>query len=161
MKFVFTRKNMLYGFLVVLIVLICIIKLSSIGLPLTQQQNNRPCVDNVCGNNSKLLPVSDPAFNLRELIKQMLLLEDHLFEEQKLCIECCNKHFLMCDGLAAEGVTLDNEKKYTEVLEEAAQICRKLQDDFNRDSSPEHAKDVGMELRKERKFLMKVLYTNQ
>lgn len=142
-----------------MVVLVCVIKLTA--SPLEKEQTKAPCIDNVCGNNSKLLPVSDPAFNLRELIKQMLLLEDHLFEEQKLCIECCNKHFLMCDGLAAEGVTLDMEKKYTEVLEEAAQICRKLQDDFNRDPSPEHAKDVGAELRKERKFLMKILYTNK
>jgi 2'-5' RNA ligase len=54
-----------------------------------------------------LLPVMSPVFNLREIAKQLLLLEDHLFHPGKRCPDCVKKHTLMAEALAEEAVTLD------------------------------------------------------
>ena len=56
-----------------------------------------------------LLPVMDPRFNLREICKQCVLLEDHLTHEEKRCTDCCTKHFLTMEALAEEALTLDKE----------------------------------------------------
>jgi hypothetical protein len=53
-----------------------------------------------------LLPVMNPAFNMREILKQVVLLEDHLFQRQKRCRDCINKHFLTIEALAEEAITL-------------------------------------------------------
>ena len=53
-----------------------------------------------------LLPVMRPAQNMREIIKQIIMLEDHLFQECKRCSDCVNKHFLTIEALAEECGTL-------------------------------------------------------
>lgn len=59
-----------------------------------------------CGSGS-LFPVLDPNFNLREVAKQLLLLEDHLFHEGKRCQDCIRKHMLTIEALLEEAITLD------------------------------------------------------
>lgn len=59
-------------------------------------------------NERTLLPVLRPIMNLREVIKQMILLEDHLFQKEKTCTDCCNKHFLTIEALLEEARTLCN-----------------------------------------------------
>ena len=46
--------------------------------------------------------ISEPGFNWREITKQMLLLEDHLFVPVKNCPDCIKKHLLNLEGLAEE-----------------------------------------------------------
>lgn len=46
-------------------------------------------------------------FNIREIVKQLLLLEDHLTDPEKYCVDCIRKHLLMVEGLAEEAVTLE------------------------------------------------------
>lgn len=53
-----------------------------------------------------LLPVMRPAQNMREIIKQAIMLEDHLFQRCKRCPDCVNKHFLTIEALAEECGTL-------------------------------------------------------
>lgn len=62
-----------------------------------------------------LLPVLDPAFNLREIFKQLVLLEDHLFHERKRCPDCIWKHLLTAEALAEEAVTLDTGRVHANV----------------------------------------------
>jgi hypothetical protein len=50
----------------------------------------------------------DPAFNMREILKQMILLEDHLVQTEKRCRDCINKHFLAIEALAEEAITLSS-----------------------------------------------------
>ena len=76
----------------------------------------------ICGGN-KLFPIMDPRFNLRESAKNMILLEDHLFHLGKRCQDCILKHCLTVEGFLEEGVTLDVNSKYTNIL-------IKSQDDF-------------------------------
>lgn len=47
-----------------------------------------------------------PAQNMREIIKQLIMLEDHLFQTCKRCPDCIRKHFLTVEGLAEECGTL-------------------------------------------------------
>jgi len=51
-------------------------------------------------------PVSDPEYNFRQIIKQSLLLEDHLVERNKRCPDCIAKHFLTIIALSEEAVSL-------------------------------------------------------
>jgi len=51
--------------------------------------------------------LTDPSFNLREICKQMILLEDHLVNPSKRCPDCITKHFLMTEALSDEIGTLD------------------------------------------------------
>lgn len=59
------------------------------------------------GPLSDLLPIMEPAYNLREICKQLILLEDHLFHPRKRCLDCIRKHLLTAEALAEEAVTLD------------------------------------------------------
>jgi hypothetical protein len=70
-----------------------------------------------CKSCDSLLPVLDPRFNMREICKQSVLLEDHLFQKEKRCHDCIIKHFLTIEGLAEEAVTLDKEHKYNELID--------------------------------------------
>ena len=51
-------------------------------------------------------PVSDPAYNMVQIAKQSILLEEHLVEPAKHCDDCIAKHFLAIIGLAEEAVML-------------------------------------------------------
>ena len=59
--------------------------------------------DATCGATD---PVSDPAYNMREIAKQSVLLEEHLVEGNKYCRDCIAKHFLHVIGLAEEAQML-------------------------------------------------------
>lgn len=67
-------------------------------------------------DNSKLLPVMNPEFNLREICKQIILLEDHLSHPEKRCTDCCIKHFLTIEALAEEAITLDKQNNYSHLI---------------------------------------------
>ena len=49
----------------------------------------------------------DPRHNLREIIKQMLLLEHHLCDPQLRCPDCICKHIMLIEAYAEEGAQLD------------------------------------------------------
>lgn len=54
-----------------------------------------------------LLPLQDPAFNLREVAKHLILLEDHLLHVDRRCPDCIWKHLLTAEAFADEADTLD------------------------------------------------------
>jgi len=54
-------------------------------------------------------PVSDPAYNMKQIIKQSILLEEHLVEKNKRCRDCIAKHFLHIQALHSEAVWLANK----------------------------------------------------
>ena len=74
-----------------------------------------------------LLPIMSPLYNLREICKQVALLEEHLNQPRKRCPDCIRKHFLTIEALFEEAVSLDKELKYGEHLEGKAQEIRNLQ----------------------------------
>jgi len=56
---------------------------------------------------SERMTVHDPVFNIREIVKQMILVEDHLTHRNKICGDCIRKHFLTIEALAEEATCLD------------------------------------------------------
>lgn len=56
-------------------------------------------------------PVSDPKYNMTEIVKQSILLEEHLVEPQKRCKDCIVKHFLHIIALGQEAQMLAGTKK--------------------------------------------------
>jgi hypothetical protein len=63
---------------------------------------------NLRGKTASLNPVMDPHFNLRQVVKEILLLEDHLLHPENRCPDCITKHLLKIEAYAEESVGLDN-----------------------------------------------------
>jgi hypothetical protein len=105
----------------------------------------------VHAEKESLLPVLDCRFNLREICKQCILLEDHLSHDKKRCYDCCIKHFLAIEGLSEEAVTLDKEAKYKDVLCEIPDKVRQIQKFWYEDpeSNSHQASQMLRELRKD------------
>ena len=110
-----------------------------------------------CGEiGSKLLPVMDPLYNMREICKQSILLEDHLFQKKKRCRDCCMKHQLTIEALAEEAITLDKDGKCRDLYDLPDKI-RSLQKDFISNRDPN---EIAQEYRKVRKSLMQRCFNN-
>lgn len=98
-----------------------------------------------------LLPVLNPKFNMREICKQCILLEDHLSHTEKRCSDCCIKHFLTIEALAEEAVTLDKDQSVvSQQIRELPGRVRSLQKKWFQDPD-NSAHSVSQELRKIRK----------
>lgn len=65
-----------------------------------------------CDANSckSIDPVSDPKYNMQQIVKQSILLEEHLANKNKRCRDCITKHFLHIIGLAEEAQMLATNK---------------------------------------------------
>ena len=56
---------------------------------------------------NKRPPLNSSEFNMREISKQMLLLEDHLTDDEKYCFDCIRKHLLLIEAYSEESLTLE------------------------------------------------------
>jgi hypothetical protein len=74
------------------------------------------------GGSDKSLSIFDPRFNMREIAKHLILLEDHLFHKNKHCIDCISKHFLTIEAFAEETRTLDKLFEYEDEVQQILQI---------------------------------------
>lgn len=111
---------------------------------------------------TKIDPLSDPAYNVKESIKQSILLEEHLAQKQKRCEDCSVKHFLHIIGLLEEAIWLatTNLPKFP-LLEESAKLYNDLYQEYLKNKHNE----VGLErilekLREHRKKLVKIYINN-
>jgi hypothetical protein len=84
-----------------------------------------------CGESDKLFAILDPKFNLREVSKHLILLEDHLFHEGKRCQDCISKHFLTIEAFLDEAVTLDKKGEYRDMVNETLKQLRSIIKDFS------------------------------
>lgn len=110
-----------------------------------------------CSENDNLLPIMNPLFNMRECVKQCILLEDHLFQTKKRCQDCIKKHFLTMEGLAEEAITLDKENKYQLDKLKLADQIRDIQKKYINKEDPV---EVAQCLRQIRKPLMAKYFHN-
>jgi hypothetical protein len=89
-----------------------------------------------CGGTSQsseqksLFPLMDPKFNLREVTKQLILLEDHLNHVKKRCDDCIKKHGLFIEGLMEEAIALDKNGSLIPLTNKLLQEFRKIQMEF-------------------------------
>lgn len=98
-----------------------------------------------------MLPVMDPRFNLREICKQCILLEDHLTHDDKRCTDCCTKHFLALEALAEEALTLDKQGLLTSDAKDLPRQIRQLQLQWIQNPTPETCGRISQRLRDIRK----------
>lgn len=102
----------------------------------------------------KRLSLLHPQFNMREIAKQMVLLEDHLAHANKHCPDCICKHLLTIEALAEEAVALDQVGVYRETGERCAEAARRWMEQFQ-DHRP--VSDLGQEVRAVRKVLVQLV----
>ena len=106
-----------------------------------------------CGDDEPgRLSLMHPQFNLREVAKQMLLLEDHLCHPYKYCPDCIRKHLMTIEAFAEEAVALDKVGMYRELAEELADKARHWLEDFE-DKKP--LPEIAQMIRTIRKNLVK------
>ena len=71
-------------------------------------------------------PISSAEFNVREIVKQMLLLEEHLTDDDKYCGDCIQKHLMMIEGLAEESLTLEPTGSWVKDSKSLASLARSI-----------------------------------
>lgn len=107
--------------------------------------------------NGKLLPVLDYKFNMREICKQCILLEDHLSHTEKRCPDCCIKHFLALEALSEEAIQLDKKNEGINIMYHLPERIRKIQKDWYKNPS-KNATKCSQDLREIRKELMETSF---
>lgn len=105
-------------------------------------------------DGNPLLPVLEPLFNMREMCKQSILLEDHLFQTSKRCEDCICKHFLTIEALAEEALTLDKDKKHIDYLQDLPDRVRAIQNDYVNLKDKNDVHSIAQKLRQIRKEMM-------
>jgi len=89
-----------------------------------QNNKNHTCDKISCG---ALDPVSDPKYNMQQIVKQSILLEEHLINKNKRCRDCITKHFQHIIGLSEEAQMLatDKSSKYP-LLNDSVEVYNHL-----------------------------------
>ena len=81
-------------------------------------------VDTMVVPTAELMPVMDVRHNVREIAKQLILLEDHLAQPRKRCDDCIRKHFAFVEALAEEGCGLDPGGEYCAMFTRLQEFMR-------------------------------------
>ena len=111
--------------IVTLLILFLIVFISFLPKTIYEKKTKKTC-SSTC-SSQHIDPVNEPDYNVREAIKQTLLLEQHLSEKSKYCKSCITKHFLLIEGLLTEGVWMAcNHCKDYPKLEESVEFIKKL-----------------------------------
>jgi len=118
-----------------------------------------------CTECEAIDPVFDPAYNMKEICKQSILLEEHLIHRSKRCRDCITKHFLHIIGLAEEAATLCTVSiKNYPFLIESIELYRQLFNDWlsafksrGIESDGDYCSISG-KLRKHRKILIDIYF---
>lgn len=93
---------------------------------------------------------------MREILKQMILLEDHLFHAKKRCPDCIKKHALTIEALAEECVTLCEPDRVIPESRRVASLVRAWHHAYEAaPNDPRVVETIANKLRMLRKELMK------
>lgn len=82
--------------------------------------------DGGCGQKD-LDPILDPVFNMREVVKHSILLEDHLFHKKRRCVDCIRKHCMTIEAFLEEAETLDKDNKYKILINECLRDFKNIE----------------------------------
>jgi hypothetical protein len=116
------------------------------------------CSAATCGATD---PVSDPAYNMRQIAMQCILLEEHLTVQAKYCVDCIAKHILHCHGLANEALMLassskDPQREYPYMRESAVYFDALMTRWLEQRNDEAAIAEIASELRVYRKKLVEV-----
>ncbi len=123
----------------------------------SNKTNNGTCNIKSCG---ALDPVSDPRYNMQQIVKQSILLEEHLTNKNKRCRDCITKHFQHIIGLAEEAQMLATSKidKYP-LLNESVNLYNELFNSWLKDRNNENKiMEITDKLRIHRKKLIAIYF---
>ena len=127
---------------------------------------NNTITQNKCSSKSscgdeKLHPILNPEYNMREVSKQCLLLEDHLNNTKKRCYDCIRKHFLTIDGFLEEAVSLEKDNIKRKYYRDLHLQWIKYEKQFAKNSKDSNNLDnVSKEIRIFRKPLVEKYFDN-
>lgn len=151
------------GVLLLIVALIVILFVLVLLFPEKQKPNFKKVLNGSCSKSCGALdPVNDPDYNVREAIKQTLLLEQHLAEKAKYCKSCCVKHQLVIIGILEEAVWMaGNHCKDYPKLEESVDFFKKLFDKWHKNmDDKEIILDTLTQLREWRREMVDLYYFN-
>ena len=97
----------------------------------------------------------DPSFNLREIAKQLILVEDHLLHGYKFCPDCLRKHLLTVEAFAEEATTLDHANLWGDFPERLAEQARQWLEHL---ADAEDPRVIGQQIRGLRKQLVPLVF---
>jgi len=104
------------------------------------------------------VPLTSPIFNLREIAKQLLLLERHLLYGNQYCDDCIRKHLLTVEALAEEAVSLDQTGVWTAGCEELAEAVRGWIETAADAGGQAQVFGLAQEIRKARKLIVPLVF---
>ena len=107
-------------------------------------------------------PVSNPAYNMQQIVKQSILLEEHITNKNKRCRDCITKHFLHIIGLAEEAQMLATNKcnKYP-LITESVELYNELFSEWIKNKDNEIINlNIADKLRINRKKLIAIYFFN-
>jgi len=105
-------------------------------------------------------PVSDPRYNMQQIVKQSILLEEHLTNKNKRCRDCITKHFQHIIGLAEEAQMLATVKTNNyPLLAESVNIYNELFNEWFKNRNDESKiMEIADKLRIHRKKLIAIYF---
>jgi len=123
------------------------------------KHNKGSCDIKTCG---ALDPVSDPSYNMQQIVKQSILLEEHITNKNKRCRDCITKHFLHIIGLAEEAQMLAaNKCNNYPLINESVEIYNDLFKEWIKDKDDNiKVLNVSDKLRIHRKKLIAIYFFN-
>jgi len=118
------------------------------------------CSVHSAGSCGAIDPVSDPAYNMKEVIKVSLLLEDHLTQKNKRCKDCILKHLLQLAAYTEEALALagDNADNYPYLIESDTHYAQLLNVWLEDTANEDAMLSIASRLREWRKKLMAAYY---
>lgn len=111
------------------------------------------------GDAAAMLPtkvrsdLTTPALNLRDVVKQMLLLEDHLLHADRRCPDCIRKHLLKIEALVEEARSLDTTGCWKQTLDALQRWGESMQQAYAKRPTPAQFHTLSGVVREARKRL--------
>ena len=102
--------------------------------------------------------LSTPEFNVKEITKQLVLLEDHVADDDKFCMDCIRKHLIMTEALSEEAVALNPQSKWVPTVKKLDAQARTWLHKYATGKNKVDRIKLGKELRNTRKELVDKLY---
>ena len=145
--------------IIVLIVFLLMMQNNKKGVINSNKKSGGSCNIKTCG---ALDPVSNPAYNMQQIVKQSILLEEHITNKNKRCRDCITKHFLHIIGLAEEAQMLATDKcnKYPLIVESVDLYNDLLKEWIKNKDSEQVNLQVADKLRINRKKLIAIYFFN-
>lgn len=96
-------------------------------------------------------------FNVRQAVKELLLLEKHLTDPAQRCPDCIAKHVLTFEALVDEAKALDGARDWRKTLEQLTRLYRSINVALRTTRDPSKVAPLVRNVRKA--IQMQVLYS--